>query len=408
MKKKMLLGLFLFALLSVGAQPASAAGRLATEIQKTSTFDEFADAGAELVDQYEIMTVKSRRKMGDFDSGRLIVKANARFPAGSYGALKVVKSPDHIYLMQFADSGAAKKAMARIKQWPGVKYAEPDVYIQCDAVNTKGSVQAKSWGVRAMGADKYAKRVAKATSRQIKVAVVDTGVSKHPRLSGRLVSGRNFVTVLGIGKSDVTDRSGHGTHVAGTIVDCTPGLKVKIMPVKVMTKWGYGFSSMVCNGVDYAANHGAKVINLSLGGGHSQALDDRISRAVKKGVVVVVAAGNDNRNTSKECPAHLKKAIVVGAVNRSNKRANFSNYGSSLDVVAPGVKIVSTAPNGGYQTMSGTSMATPHIAAVAAMYKLRYPKKTPAQIESLIKKNTKDLGKRGRDNYYGYGIPKLK
>lgn len=270
------------------------------------------------------------------------------------------------------------------------------------------AVQAKSWGVRAIGADKYAKRVAKATSRQIKVAVIDTGVSSHPGLSKRLVKGRNFLSYFGIGESDVTDRSGHGTHVAGTIVDCTPGLKVMIMPVKVMSKWGFGLTSLVGMGVDYAANHGASVINMSLGGNHSQYLDQRISYAIKKGVTVVVAAGNESRNTSTTCPAHLKKAIVVGAVDRSNKRASFSNYGSSLDVVAPGVDIVSTVPGGGYRSMNGTSMATPHISAVAAMYRLMYPRKKPAEIETMIKKNTKDLGKRGRDNYYGYGIPKLR
>ncbi len=410
MKKEILLGLFLFTLLFVCAQPASAANRPATEIRKTSTFEEFADAGVELVGQYEMMSVKSLSKAGAFDTGRLIVKANGRFPAGSYGALKVVKSPDHIYLMQFADGRSAKKAMTRIKKWPGVKYVEPDAYIQCSTVNSKNmSIKAKSWGVSAMGADKYAKRVAKkVASRQIKVAVIDTGVSKHPGLSGRLVGGRNFLSFFGIGKSDVTDRSGHGTHVAGTIVDCTPGLKVKIMPVKVMSSWGFGLTSMVGNGVDYAANNGAKVINMSLGGNHNQYLDDRISRAIKKGVTVVVAAGNENRNTSKACPAHIKNAIVVGAVNRSNKRASFSNYGSALDVVAPGVGIISTVPGGGYKSMDGTSMATPHVSAVAAMYKLMYPNKKPAEIEKLVKKNTKDLGKRGRDDYYGYGIPNLK
>lgn len=402
MNRRLLLWLLLLVLFPAGTQIVRGADRRDIQIQETSSFEEFSDAASRLVEQYEPTRIKSQSKPGSFDSGRLIVKTDGNFLPDTYGAQAVVKSPDHTYLMQYDGAGRAEKALARIQTYAGVTYAEPDEYVECGAMDGKMAGDAVSWGVSAMGADKYAKYVAAVTSRKIKVAVVDSGVSRHSRLSKRLVKGYNFVGR----NTKVSDPVGHGTHVAGTIVDCTPGLKVKIMPVRVMNSRGGGYTSIVGLGIQYAVRHGAKVINLSLGGKHSKYMDERISHAVKKGVTVVVSAGNENRNTSRSCPAHLKKAIVVGAVDVYGRRAYFSNYGKALDVVAPGVDIISTVP-GGYQSESGTSMAAPHISAVAAMYQLVYPKKKPAAIEKLVKKHVKDLGSKGWDKYYGKGMPRL-
>lgn len=121
----------------------------------------------------------------------------------------------------------------------------------------------------------------------------------------------------------------------------------------------------------------------------------------------MVAAGNEYGNTSDYCPSHLTNVIVVGAVDENDKKAGFSNTGSSLDVVAPGVDIVSCIPGGGYKSYDGTSMATPHIAAIAAMFALVYPEKQPSEIEEMIKGCTRDLGEKGWDKQYGHGIPDL-
>lgn len=402
MRKRLLLWLMILTVFPAAAQTVRASRRPNTQIQETSSFEEFSDAASRLASDYETMVLMSRNQKGSFVSGRLIVKADGSFPSGAYGALEVVKSPNHTYLMQYEGAGKAEKALARIKKHGGVKYAEPDEYVECGAMADEMTGNAVSWGVSAMGADKYAKYVAAVTSRKIKVAVVDSGVGRHSRLSKRLVKGYNFISR----NTNVSDPIGHGTHVAGTIVDCTPGLKVKIMPVRVVNSRGGGYTSIVGMGIQYAVKHGAKVINLSLGGMHSKYMDERISHAVKKGVTVVVSSGNENRNTSRSCPAHIKKAIVVGAVDQYNRRAYFSNYGKALDVVAPGVNIISTVP-GGYKSESGTSMAAPHISAAAAMYKLVYPKKSPAAIEKLVKKHVTDLGVKGWDKYYGKGIPRL-
>ena len=181
---------------------------------------------------------------------------------------------------------------------------------------------------------------------------------------------------------------------------------MKIMPVRVLGLNG-GYSSTVGMGIRYAADHGAKVINLSLGGEHSNFKDDNIKYAVSKGVTVVVSAGNEYGSIDSlyYCPAHISEAICVGAIDSYDRKANFSNIGSSLDVVAPGVGIVSCVPGGSYESWNGTSMAAPHISALAAMIKLDNPSYTPAQIEQIIQNNCKDLGTSGRDNTYGYGVP---
>ena len=261
-----------------------------------------------------------------------------------------------------------------------------------------------SWGVSYIQADKYAAFVKANTSQTIKVAVVDSGVSKHSKLSSRILKGKDYVD----NDNDPSDKNGHGTHVAGTIVDCTPGLNVKILPVRVMNASGVGNPSTVGNGIRYAVNQGAKVINLSLGGySHYKYIEDCIDYAQKKNVTVVVAAGNECENTRYICPAHMSSPIVVGAINRNGKRAFFSNYGTSLDIVAPGVDIKSCWLNGKYATATGTSMAAPHISAAAAMYRLMYPSATASKIQYYIRCYAKDLGQSGTDSYYGRGVPRM-
>lgn len=426
-------------------------------ITNTTNFDDFAMATAQLVkDNRPSEENRAARANNEFYARRLIVQSKGRaLDFSKVKASAVVKGPDGVYIVQFATVAATQNAMAEISRWSGIEYVEPDgcdsyqavdgtgtkalkrigteapgsteVWTEADAAGqsvddtfsasehtfelASGSVstsdldsaQSKSWGVAKIGAAAYAKRVAAKTSSTIKVAVVDSGVdSSHSFLRSRVTSdGYDFVD----NDRYPYDYNGHGTHVSGTIVDCTPGLKVKIMPVRVLDANGEGYHSDVANGIRYAVNHGAKVINLSLGGGHSSYKDSAVNYAISKGVTVVVASGNENKNTSTSCPAHVTKAICVGAVDSSSKRAYFSNYGNALDVVAPGVGITSCVPGGYYQSMDGTSMATPHISALAAMVKLANPSYSPAKIDSTIKNHCKDLGSSGWDRYYGYGLP---
>lgn len=371
--------------------------------EQTLDFDKFAQEGAQLIKESGEPSGTNIAEDGEFASKRLIVRGNnTQLDFKQFNPKAVVKSNDGIYLIQFSSVSATKIAFSEISNWPDVVWAEPDTYSDVDAADNV-STAFKSWGVTKIGADKYAASIS-SIRNDIVVSVVDSGVSNHTFLSGRIQNGGyDFVD----NDTNPSDKHYHGTHVAGTIVDCTPGLNVKILPVRVLNEEGRGSSFNVGNGIKYAADHGAKVINLSLSGSHSNYKDENIEYAIKKGVVVVVAAGNNNSNTSYYCPAHLNEAVVVAAVNENDQRASFSNFGNSVDICAPGVGIVSCVPGGSYRVLDGTSMAAPHISAVAAMFKLKDPSMTPIQIEKMIKENARDLGPAGWDKYYGYGIPDL-
>jgi serine protease len=272
------------------------------------------------------------------------------------------------------------------------------------------------------------------TGKGTTVAVVDTGVdATNPDLNGQVLAGKSFLTkVTGTAAlNPKVDTCGHGTHVAGTIAalanngigvtGAAPG--VKILPVKVMNAalQCSGYSSDVANGIKWAADNGAKVINLSLGGStDDKAQDLAIAYARSKGAVVVAAAGN-NHGPAKTCgnsgtnaasyPGASAGVIGVGAIDINLGRACFSNTGSYVDLVAPGFSVLSTYPVAmvakgvqPYVYMNGTSMATPHVAAAAALLMARWPKCTPDQVASRLTATAKHLGTAGRNNDFGYGL----
>lgn len=244
------------------------------------------------------------------------------------------------------------------------------------------------------------------------VAVLDTGyMGSHPDLAAiPTVWPRNTRNDT----KNVTDGYGHGTHVAGTIAAQTnngigvagiaPG--VTIMPVKVMDSNGQGYWSDFLEGVDWARTHGADVINLSLGGtlslSQAAAWQPVFDAAWEAGVVVVAAAGNNNRNEP-FYPASFHHVISVAATTNSDAKASFSNFGPAVDIAAPGQSITSTYADGGYYSMSGTSMATPHVVGVAALVRSYHPELTVDEVESAIEMTALDLGTAGRDNYFGWG-----
>lgn len=245
------------------------------------------------------------------------------------------------------------------------------------------------------------------------VAVVDTGVRKtHEDLAGAVLSGIDLVTGSGDGSND---ENGHGTHVAGIIaaqingrgiVGAAPG--IKILPVRVLDASGSGYSSDVAEGIIWATDRGAKVVNLSLGGGvPSEATRTAIQYANDNGVVVVAAAGNAGQSGNAPLyPAAFEEPIAVGAVSSNKQRAPFSNWGNYVDVVAPGDGIVSlwSTSDNTYAWASGTSMATPHVAAAAAMVFATNPSFTPEQVRRRIERTADDLGPAGRDQEYGVGL----
>ncbi|CCH33401.1 S8 family serine peptidase [Actinosynnema sp. NPDC047251] len=226
------------------------------------------------------------------------------------------------------------------------------------------------------------------TASNVTAYVVDTGVHKaHSDFGGRAVDGYDFID----NDSVAQDCNGHGTHVAGTIGSTTYGVAkgVKLVGVRVLNCQGQGEWSQVIGGIDWVAKNAVKpaVANLSLGGGADSSVDNAVKRAVAAGVTFAVAAGNDNKDACSTSPARTPEAITVNATDSSDTRSTFSNYGSCTDIFAPGTGITSTWNNGSTNSISGTSMATPHVAGAAALYLSGNTSATPAQVSKALTDN---------------------
>ncbi|MCP8968042.1 S8 family serine peptidase [Ectobacillus ponti] len=294
--------------------------------------------------------------------------------------------------------------IARLVQQEQVLKVEPNYKLKQMYVFTD-PYAAKQWHLAKLNLPK-AWDVTKGSS-EIKVALIDGAVqTNHPDLAGRFTGAYDVVS-----KSAVLPAADdHGTHVAGIvgaagdgkgIVGIAPG--VKLMPINVFYEDGYTSAAEVASAIMYAADHGANVINMSLGGyEYSSLMNSAVQYAASKGVVVVAAAGNEE-TSQPMYPAALSNVISVSAVTSSDRLAYFSNYGSTIDFAAPGDGIFSTIAGGAYASMSGTSMAAPMVSGTAALVLSRNPFLTPSQVYSRLKASALDLGAAGRDIYYGEG-----
>ncbi len=252
-------------------------------------------------------------------------------------------------------------------------------------------------------------------SPDVTVAVLDTGVdSSHPDLTGKLVPGYDFLH----NNPYPEDDSGHGTHSAGIIgAASNNGIGItgiawgaRIMPIKVLNSSGVGPDSAISKGIIYAADHGAKVINMSFGNPmSSQLLARAIQYAYDKGVVLVAAAGNSaNQGDEVIYPAAYNQVLAVGATDEADNVPDFSQHHSYVGISAPGVGIVSTfwrgAGYGDYVAASGTSAAAPHVSGVAALVRSVNPELSASQVVKILENTADDLGVPGRDEYYGAGL----
>ncbi|WP_163999258.1 S8 family serine peptidase [Pyxidicoccus caerfyrddinensis] len=221
--------------------------------------------------------------------------------------------------------------------------------------------------------------------------VIDTGIRlTHTEFTGRTGNGYDFID----NDSDPTDCHGHGTHVSGTVGGTTWGVakKVTLHGVRVLDCTGYGNDAQVIGGIDWvAANHvKPAVANMSLGDVGIPAIDDATERLIAAGVTTVVSAGNDSDNACNYSPARTPNAITVGSTTSSDARSSFSNYGTCVDIFAPGSSITSASNSGNSAStsMSGTSMSSPHVAGAAALYLSANPTATPAQVRDALVNNS--------------------
>jgi len=311
--------------------------------------------------------------------------------------------------------GQEAAVVAALQQNPTVAFAEPDYRVHAAVEPDDPYYAGRWWWENIQAADAWNIITG---SNSVTIAVIDTGVDlDHPDLAAKIVPGKDFVN--GDGDSDADDDHGHGTHVAGIAAAVTnngigvAGLSWEacIMPVKVLDSDGNGWISDVAEGISYAADNGAKVINLSLG---APTYDGTMAAATDyahgEGVFIAAAAGNDGKNQLLY-PAANEHVVGVAATTSSDTRASFSNYGPHVDVAAPGLSIYSTGWTGDtrsncisrYCYKSGTSMATPFVSGLAALVLSMNSDLSPDEVETIIEQTADDLGAPGRDDKYGWG-----
>ena len=273
------------------------------------------------------------------------------------------------------------------------------IKIEPDQIQTIDSL---SWGVSKIGSERYYNQVSVCAGKAT-VAVIDTGIDySHSVFNNRIVNGHDFW----YNDDYCEDTDGHGTHVASTVLDVAGfNANIKIMPLKVFGSEDTTPDSMVAAAIEYAADNGANVINLSLGGMHTSTLEQNaVEKALAKNVAVVAAAGNDKADLRyvEHSPGGLNGVITVSAIDSNDNLATFSNYGDGkIDFAAPGVAINGAKNGGGYIKMWGTSMASPHVAGAYALVMSVNPKLSVNEVTNALKQNAKVIGS---SHYFGAGM----
>ncbi|WP_408631840.1 S8 family peptidase [Micromonospora palythoicola] len=288
-------------------------------------------------------------------------------------------------LTGFAAKMTAAQA-ARLAANPAVAYVEQDQVVTIQATQTNAT-----WGLDRI--DQRNRPLSTTytypnTASNVRAYIIDTGIrTSHSQFGGRATWGTNTVD------SNNTDCNGHGTHVAGTVGGSTHGVAkgVRLIAVKVLNCSGGGTTTSVVNGVNWVTANAVKpaVANMSLGGGASTSIDNAVRNSIASGVSYAVAAGNSNANACNYSPARTSTAITVGSTTSTDARSSFSNYGSCVHIFAPGSSITSAwhTSNSATNTISGTSMASPHVAGAAALVLGANPSYSPAQVKSYLVNN---------------------
>jgi serine protease len=355
-----------------------------------------------------------------------ITKDTVKSINSAYGLSTISKSPHSgFHKLRIPNGKTVFEMVEKLCNNPFVEYAEPN-YIAKIAMTPNDPYFDYQWHLLGLDDGGIGMESAWdiATGSSVTVAVIDTGITAGTDLADTcFVSGYDFVN----DDNDPSDDNGHGTHVAGTVAQstnnnlgvCGVAFDACLMPVKVLDQDGYGTYTDIIDGINFAVNNGADIISMSLeGSAHSQGLEDACENAYNNGVTCVAASGNSGQNGVAYPAAYDDYVIAVGATRYDKTRAYYSNYGSSLDVVAPGGDIYvdqngdeyadgvlqqTFDPDWGYFFWQGTSMATPHVSGVAA---LLYSNgvTTPNGIRDALESTAYDLGSTGWDMYYGYGL----
>lgn len=360
----------------------------------------------------------------EFELKRIVLEADEI--TETYGATDIIHYGEYDeYVFQFETVEDTEIAYGELVEDFGSDYVFTDQIVSSlDMADFEGadydrnivadcqiqSYSARSWGVTYMGMnylkDQYS---GSGITKTVKVAVVDSGLdTRNSIFNGRVDTSNSYDFIKN--SSRLIDENGHGTHVAGTICDATPG-NVKVISCRAFDYKGRATSVTLLSAFQYAVNKKPDVINCSFGcqdNGRTNFLDAAIQKAYNNKTVVCVAAGNDNESTSYSYPANNKNVITVSSIGKSGYISYFSNYGTHVDFCAPGEAVIAAYKGGGTKALDGTSMATPHISAACAYVKMVKNAPSVSDVKDTLKKYSVDLGAKGRDNYYGYGYPYMK
>lgn len=314
-------------------------------------------------------------------------------------------------------------ALQGLKNNPNVEYVEEDHKRYPFALTTPSTGnpyltgQSVPYGIKLVQADQLADTYV----ANRKVCIIDSGIDRaHEDLVG---NSANMSGQYDSGTGNwYTDQNSHGTHVAGTIaavnnsglgvVGVNSNKRLKLHIVKVFGAGGWAYSSTLASAANQCASAGANVISMSLGGpGSNTTESNTFANLASRGILSVAAAGNAG-NTAISYPAGYSSVVMVGAVNEFKQWASFSQYNSKMEIAAPGVSVYSTVPlavrGTKYAYFNGTSMATPHVAAVAALVWSYFPSCTGSQMRTTLNRSAQDLGPVGRDTKFGYGLVQAK
>lgn len=341
-----------------------------------------------------------------YQTERLIVKS--KYDINPLDSVAIVEGYNDLHIVQFDNQESAKKAEKFYNNQIFVEYAEPDLVMstmefedsEAESVQTYGINDYGyhlSWGSEDIGIDDYVDYLGDvSTLPEIIVGVIDTGIDvDHDFLKDRIIRTNYNISTSGV-ENDENDDKGHGTHVAGIIADNTTE-NVKIKGYKVLNSGGSGTMSDVITAFEYAVADGVDIVNMSLGTvGESKTFEKSINKATEMGVIVCVAAGNHGHDARKDCPANIEACLTVAAYGEGPRENTVSwpywtNHGPLVDIVAPGMFIYSTYLDNGYETLSGTSMACPFVAASSALLLSRDIDLNTDGICDLLQENSKTI-----------------
>lgn len=330
------------------------------------------------------------------------------------GPDKEIPDLSNIYRLKFNSDQDIKTMLLNYNNQPNVEYATYNYIYRTEIIPNDPQYPTPQWW-----ADKINLPNAwdvTTGSETNTIAILDTGIrGTHEDLTSKVLAGYDFINNQAIAGGANSDDEGHGTAVAGAAAAIGNNAKgmagtawnTKLMPVKVMNSSGEGSSTSIARGIYYAINNGADIINLSLGMTliEDPFFSDLLRRAHNFGIIVVAAAGNEAVDANVSDPANIPYVITVGATDINDSLASFSNFGSKIDVMAPGVEIRSTsnASDTSYITESGTSLSAPIVSGVAALMLSSRPELTSEQVRQILRNTADDTGTAGYDYYHGYG-----